>query len=168
MEEVGEAVNGIKSGKAPGLDVFPVQCFKKGGMALLECPVKLLNLSFYMGVVPMDCLCASIVLLYRGEGDKYECSNSRDISFFSAVGKLYGRVLIKRVRGRTECAIGEQQCGFRQGRACMDQVFIVKQECEKYLANGKDVFLVFIDFEKAYDMVDRHGMCQMLRSEMRK
>ena len=56
------------------------------------------------------------------------------------VGKLYGRVLIKRVRGGTECAIGEEQCGFRHGRECMDQVFTVRHVCEKHLANGKDVF----------------------------
>ena len=40
---------------------------------------------------------------------------------------------------------------FRQGRGCMDQVFAVRQVCEKYLANGKDVFWAFTDFEKAYD-----------------
>ena len=33
MEEVGKAMNEIKSGKAPGLDGFPVECLKKGGMA---------------------------------------------------------------------------------------------------------------------------------------
>ena len=36
LEEVGEAVNEMKSGKAPGLDGFPVKCLKKGGMAALE------------------------------------------------------------------------------------------------------------------------------------
>ena len=40
----------------------------------------------------------------------------------------------------------------------MDQVFAVRQVCEKYLANGKDVFWAFVDFEKAYDTIDRHGM----------
>ena len=39
----------------------------------------------------------------------------------------------------------------------------VRQVCEKYLSNGKDVFLAFIDLEKAYDTIDRHGMWQMLR-----
>ena len=81
----------------------------------------------------------------------------------SVVGKLFGRVLIKRVRAGTECAIGEKQCGFREGRGCMNQVFAVRQVCEKYLANGKDVFWAFIDLEKAYDTIDRHGMWQMLR-----
>ena len=81
----------------------------------------------------------------------------------SVVGKLFGRVLIKRVRASTECAIEEEQYGFRQGRGCMDQVFAVRQVCEKYLINGKDAFWAFMDFEKAYDTINRHGMWQMLR-----
>ena len=97
------------------------------------------------------------------EGHICECSNSRGISFFSVVGKLFGRELIKRVMAGTECEIGEEQCGFRQGRGCMDQVFTLRQVCEKYLANGKDIFWAFMDLEKAYDMIDRHGMWQMLR-----
>ena len=46
-------------------------------------------------------------------------------------------MLIKRVRAGTEYAIGEEQCGFRHGRGCMDKVIAVMQVCEKYLANGK-------------------------------
>ena len=71
--------------------------------------------------------------------------------------------MIKRVRAGTECAIREEQSGFRQGRGCMDQVFAVRQVCEKYLANFKDVFWAFMDLEKAYDTIDRHGMWQWLR-----
>ena len=78
--------------------------------------------------------------MYKGKGDKCECSNSRGISLLSVVGKLFGRVLIKTVSAGTECAIEEEQCGFRQGRGCMDQVFAVRQVCEKYLTNWKDVF----------------------------
>ena len=65
LEEVGEAVNEIKSGKAPGPDEFPVECLKKGGMAVLELQVGLLNLSFDMG--------GCIVPLYKWKGDKCEC-----------------------------------------------------------------------------------------------
>ena len=119
-------MNEMKSGNAPGLDGFPVQCLKKGGMAVLEWLVRLLNLSFDMGVVPMDWRGACIVPPYKGNGDKCECSNFRGISLLSVVGKLFGRVLIKRVRAGIECAIGEEQCGFRQGRGCMDQMFAVR------------------------------------------
>ena len=46
-------MNAMKSGKAPGLDGFPVECLKKGGMAVLEWLVRLLNASFDIGMVPM-------------------------------------------------------------------------------------------------------------------
>ena len=149
-----------------------MECLKKFGMAVLEWLVRLLNLSFDVGVVPMDWRGACVVPLYKGKGDKCECSNSRGISLLSVAflratlnnpTKLFGRVLIKRVRAGTECAIGEEQCGFRQGGGCMDQVFEVRQVCEKYLANGKDVFWAFMDLETAYDTIDRRGMWQMLR-----
>ena len=89
--------------------------------------------------------------------------NSRGISLLSVAGKLFGRVPIKRVMAGSECAIGEEQCGFRQARGCTDQVFTESQVFKKYLANGKDVFWAFMDLEKAYDTIDRHGMWQMLR-----
>ena len=92
LEEVGKAVNEMKSGKAPGLDVFPVERLNKGGIGSWT-----VKLKFDMGVVPMDWRGANcIVPLYKWKGDKCECSNSRCISLLSVVGKLYGRVLIKR------------------------------------------------------------------------
>ena len=98
------------------VDGFPVECLKKVGMLVLEWLVGLLKISFDMGVVPMDWRGACIVPLYKGKGDKCECSNSRGISLLSVLDKLFGRVMIKRVRAGTECAIGEEQCGFRQCR----------------------------------------------------
>ena len=67
----------------------------------------------------MDWRGACIVPLDKGKGDKCECSNSRGTSLLSVVGKLFARVLIKRVRAGTDCATGEEQCGFRQGRGCI-------------------------------------------------
>ena len=67
LEEVREAVNKMKSGKAPGLDGYPVECLKKGGMEVLEFLVRQLNLSFDMGVVPMDWRGACIVTCTKGK-----------------------------------------------------------------------------------------------------
>ena len=85
LEKVWEAVNEIKSGKAPGLYGFQVECLKKYIMAVLEWLVRLLNLSFDMWVVPMDKHGACIVSLYKGKGDKCECSKWRGISLLSVV-----------------------------------------------------------------------------------
>ena len=49
------------------------------------------------GVVSIEWRSAGIAPLYKGKCDKKECSNSRGISLLLVVGKLYGRVLIKRI-----------------------------------------------------------------------
>ena len=54
----------------------------------------------------MDFRGACIIMpLYKGKGGKCECCNSRGSSLLSVVGKLFGRVLIKRVGTGAECAI---------------------------------------------------------------
>ena len=45
------------------------------------------------------------------------------ISLLSAMGKLYGRVLIDRIRTRTDGVLGQEHCGFRSGRGCLDNFF---------------------------------------------
>ena len=76
---------------------------------------------------------ACVVPLCKGKGDVRECSNFWDISLLSVVGKVYGRVLINRIRDKTENVIAEVQGGFRRGSGCTDQIFIVRQICEKYV-----------------------------------
>ena len=129
----------------------------------MEWLVRLFNICFITSMVPMDWMCACIVPLYKGKGDVYECGNSRGISLLSVVGKVYGRVLINRIRDKTESVIAEVQGGFRKGRGCTDQTFIVRQIGEKYIAKGKDVYFAFLDLEKAYDRVDREAMWRVLK-----
>ena len=58
----------------------------------------------------MDWNCVCIGPLYKGDGDKNECSNSRSIRLFIIDCKLYGRVLIIQVKDGTQYAIGKDQC----------------------------------------------------------
>ena len=69
----------------------------------------------------------------------FVCNIYRGISLLSIVGKLYGRVLINRISSETECAIGEEQCGFRRGRGCVNQVFAERQVCEKAIERITEV-----------------------------
>ena len=160
--EVEEALKIMRTGKAAGRDGIAPECLKKGGPALVEWLVRLLCVCFEAGVVPADWRMATMVPIYKGKGDKYVCGNYRGISLLSMVGKIFGRVLINRIREGTEEVLREEQCGFRRGRGCVDQVFVVRQICEKYLAKGKDSFWAFMDLEKAYDRVDREAMWRML------
>ena len=162
-DEVERALGETKVGKAAGMDGVSAEMLKKGGVTVLEWLVRLFNVCFLLSLVPADWVCACIVPLFKGKGDVCECCNYRGISLLSVVGKVYGRVLINRIRDKTEEVISEVQGGFRRGRGCTDQVFVVRQICEKYLAKGKDVYFAFMDLEKAYDRVDRDAMWNVLR-----
>ena len=65
---------------------------------------------------------------------------------------------IIRVRKLTDGAMEEEQSGFREGRGCADQIFTVRCLSEKYLEKHKDVYVAFMDLEKAYDRVDREAL----------
>ena len=82
----------------------------------------------------MDQVIACMLPLCKGKGDVHECSNFRGISLLSVVGKVYGRI-INRIRDKTENVTAEMQSGFRRGRGCTDQIFIVRQICKKYLGS---------------------------------
>ena len=45
----------------------------------------------------------------------------------------------------------------------MDQIFAVRQLCEKYLGVNKEVYMAFMDLEKVYDTIDRNALWQVLR-----
>ena len=58
----------------------------------------------------------------------------------------------------------EAQCGFRQGRSTVDQIWVVRQVIEKATEYRTPVHLCFVDLTKAYDSVDRTALAAVLRS----
>ena len=161
--EVRAAIKRLKAGKAAGMDRIAGECIRSGGEVIVEWLVRIFNGCFEVGCVPGDWKSACIVPLYKGKGDTRECGSYRGISLLSVVGKVYGRVLIERVIECTNGAVGGEQCGFRKGMSCSDQVFAVRQICEKKLEKHQEVFWAFMDLEKAYDRIDREALWQVLR-----
>ena len=62
-----------------------------------------------LSIVPVDWVIACMVLLYKGKGDVHECINFGGISLLSVVGKVYGRILINRIRDKAKCDCGSAE-----------------------------------------------------------
>ena len=88
-------------------------------------------MAFERGVVAEGWRSAVSVPLYKGKGERKECSNYRGISLLNVVGKIYEGILVVRVRKVTEGLIDDKQGGFRTEKGCVDQVFTLKQIGEK-------------------------------------
>ena len=164
VEDVRKAVKKLKGGKSPGVDGFTSEMLKCDGECLLEWLRSVSNVCILEEKVPNDWMRAMIVPIYMGQSDRSECKNYREISLLSIPGKVYGRILIEKVCSITEGLIREEQCGFRFGNECVDQVFVMKQMSEKFFDKDKSLYVAYMDLEKAYDRIDREAMWRVLGS----
>ena len=67
---------------------------------------------------------------------------------------------------KTKCNffIGRNQFGFRKGCGTRDAIGVLRMLCERSSENGKDVYICFVDFEKAFDRVNWVKMMKILES----
>ena len=59
--------------------------------------------------------------------------------------------------------LGKTQFGFRKGCGTREAIVVMRVLCERSLEHGNDVFVCFVDFEKAFDRVDWVMMMRFLK-----
>ena len=105
-----------------------------------------------------------IALLYK-DGDKRDPLNYRGITLLSVVGKAFAALINARLMVFCEKGgvLADEQAGFRRGRACIDQIFILKEVLNMRKGKkGKRTYTCFRDVKKAYDRVWWAGLWKTL------
>lgn len=65
--------------------------------------------------------------------------------------KVWERVMDYRLRDITE--VSENQFGFMPSRSIMEAIYLLRKVIEKYREKRRNIHMIFVDFEKAYDKV---------------
>jgi len=162
MEELNKALKATASGKAPGIDGIPSEVLKNGGQLLRRELLNLFNACLNSEKIPQDFKDATIVTIYKRKGDRAECGNHRGISLLAIAGKVLAKIILNRLKEITEKVLPESQCGFRAGRSTCDMIFTLRQLQEKATEQHQPLFVVFVDFSKAFDSVDRDTLWKVL------
>lgn len=162
LAELSKAINSLACGKAPGIDGIPPDLIRHCKTTLLQPLFNILCQCWSEGGVPQDMRDAKIITLYKNKGSRSDCNNYRGISLLSTVGKLYARVLLMRLQQLAERVYPESQCGFRAERSTLDMIFSLRQLQEKCREQQKPLYVAFIDLTKAFDLVSRVGLFNIL------
>ncbi|KAI3377376.1 hypothetical protein L3Q82_008565 [Scortum barcoo] len=163
--EVTEVVRKLRSGKAPGVDEIRPEYLKSLDVVGLSWLTRLCNIAWRLGTVPLVWQTGVVVPLFK-KGDRRVCSNYRGITLLSLPGKVYARVLERRIRPIVDPRIQEEQCGFRPGRGTLDQLYTLHRVLEGLWEFAQPVHMCFVDLEKAFDRVPRGILWGVLRESM--
>ena len=89
-------------------------------------------------------------------------NNYSGISLLCIVGKLFARVVPKRLQALAERVYSESQCGFRSQRSTVEMVLSLRQLQEKCREQRKRLYFACINLTKAFDLVSRDGLFKIL------
>jgi exonuclease III len=162
-DQVAKALASLRRGKAVS-DEIATELLKEGGEDMVDSLHELFQLLWTAERVPQDFVEGLIVPIHK-QGAKNKPENYRGITLMNAVSKCYSKVTIGTLSDRLEAEyIEEEQGGFRVHRACDEQFFALHTLLKKRKLRGEDTYLMFVDFQKAFDSVPREKLLEKLRA----
>jgi len=161
--EILQALKDMKTGKAVGVDEVPAEFLKVLGERGEKELVTLCKEMYIKGKWPEDFTRVVMIPLQK-KANAVECSDHRTISLISHASKIMLKVLTKRIEEKAKDLIGRNQFGFRRGCGTRDAIGVMRVLCERSMEHGNDVYICFVDFEKAFDRVSWEKMMKVLKN----
>ena len=93
---------------------------------------------------------SEFIVIPKKEG-AVECDNHRTISIMNQVAKIVLKVINERLKRKVEETVDKAQFGFRKGKGTRNAIFVLKTIMERRIEKQNDLFLCFVDFEKAFE-----------------
>lgn len=164
LQEVKAAIDHLKANKAAGPDGVIPEVFKCAHAHIIPFLVQLFNAIFSSGVYPEAWTEAIIHPLHK-KGDVHTPDNYRGISLLNICGKLYSFIINKRLSSWVEeqNLLGDIQAGFRKDHRTVDHIFTLFSMIQRHLLRKKKLYVAFIDFRKAFDLISHCKLWPILR-----
>ena len=164
-DEIRGAIHNLKASKAPGLDGIPGGCIKVACEKIVPFLSKLFNTMYDLHDFPKTWSYSVIVPIHK-KGDTSVTDNYRGISLLCALSKVFTAILAKRLRIWIESKnkVCPEQAGFRTQYSTVDHIFTLHAMISRHVyGNGRGkLYVAFIDYQKAFDSVDRQKLWEIL------
>lgn len=154
--EIVSSIGKLKRNKGSGSDNLISEMFMEVIDNIIPILEKLFNILLERGVFPKSWSTGIIVPIPKA-GDLSDPGNFRAICISSVFGKIFSSIINNRLLTWAEenGKLNANQFGFRPNRSTTDCVFILQSIIEDTLAKKQDLLCAFVDFQKAFDKVNR-------------
>ena len=155
INELKQAIRSAKNHKSPGDDRVPYELLKHLHKNALKILLLFYNEIWEEGKLPTDWHHAIILPLLKPNKEASNPESYRPISLTSTLCKVMEAMVNKRLQWFLEKnnLITKNQSGFRKYKSTIDQILKLQDTILKKLKNKEHVLAIFIDFERAYDML---------------
>ena len=164
QEEVEEAIGKQKCGKSPGEDGILNDYLKIESDVLVKSLATLFNNILKNETIPAQWKTNNIILLHK-KGPREDVNNYRPITLMSNIYKTFSSVITKRITSVLDESQPCEQAGFRTGFSTIDHLQTLNQLIEKTQEFNRNLYLVFIDFAKAFDSVEQLSVLKALQRQ---
>jgi len=166
IHEIKILIKKLNNNKASGVDSIINEHLKNSPDDVISIVTQLFNVVLQSGIVPNDWCVGIIKPQYKKKGSIDDPDNYRGITLLSCLGKLFTSCINHRLTVFIESQgiLGEEQSGFRDGYSTLDHMFVLHSLLELYLAHGNRIYCAFVDYKKAFDLVDRSSLWSKLIS----
>lgn len=158
--EVREQIRKLKSDKACGPDGLSPGIFPLLPAQWVLTLVTLFNRVFCFGQYPVSWVRAKIFTIFK-KGSKTDPHNYRGISVTNAIAKLYDTILCERLYQWFRPY--REQAGAQRKRGCTEHIVTLRLLTDTARRKKIKLFVTFIDFSKAYDLVPRHKLFTVMK-----
>ena len=153
--EIHRAITNLPDKTAPGVDKIHYSIIKHLPTDFINVLLEFFNFLWSSGSFPNLWRHSIIVPIPKPDKDHSLPNSYRPISLTATLCKLMERLVTDRLVWILEKndILNNNQFGFRKNRSTLDSVLKLQDYIHKALHVGKLVLAVFIDLEKAYDIV---------------
>ncbi|KAL3677226.1 hypothetical protein R1sor_027174 [Riccia sorocarpa] len=161
-EELVQELRRMGVGKAADTEGMTVELLKWGGPVLIDQITRLLSEECQSGL-PAEWNGRRVVPLYK-YGPKDKPSSYRTVMVANTFSKVLGRLLEARLDQwcEAEDVRAPTQGGFRKDFSTLDHLLVLRVLSEKAKRLKQLLYILFIDFSKAFDTVSRHLLWERL------
>ena len=159
--EVDDAVRSLKMNKSGGPSGVPPGLLKLLPTSWIIFISTLFTALLHGSHYPHSWCTAKLVTLFK-KGAKSACDNYRGLSLMDSFAKLYDAVLHRRLTQWWKPDV--EQAGSQRGRGCTEHLVALRLLIDFARNKRRKLYLIFVDFSKAYDRVPRNLLLQKLRT----